>query len=183
MKRHIDPDFSYHLALGQLWGYVGFALADIPLLPFSVEDEAEVLKTVVDDIQAKYGPVLAKHSVSLGLFNPFQRPFQQPIELVSIPLSCSLFTTSPQQFGVFSAEFPQTNARSGPDRVSLLKWNKRTLNESLNIWITLWWNSELMLRIVNDQMMQLEKAFVFSEGLLHRSHMKYWILTGYSSKN
>ena len=30
-----------------------------------------------------------------------------------------------------------------------------------------------MLRIVNDQMMQLEKAFVFSEGLLHRSHMKY----------
>ena len=76
MKRHIDPDFSYHLALGQLWGYVGFALADIPLLPFSVEDEAEVLNTVVDDIEAKYGPVLAKHSVSLGLFNPFQRPFQ-----------------------------------------------------------------------------------------------------------
>lgn len=124
MKRHIDPDFSYHLALGQLWGYVGFALADIPLLPFSVEDEAEVLNTVVDDIEAKYGPVLAKHSVSLAYLRQ---------ALSNLEYSALSFRKRTQ-------ELDQTN--------------------------------ELMLRIVNDQMMQLEKAFVFSEGLLHRSHMK-----------
>jgi len=124
MKNFIDPDFSHHLALGQLWAYMGIALADKPLLPFVVEEETNALKTAVDTLEAKYGAALAKRSISLAY----------------VRNSISSFDAAAKGFQERLQKLDQSN--------------------------------ELMLRVVNDQMMQLEKSFIYSEGLLHRSHMK-----------
>merc|ERR550534_1365004 len=124
MKDFIDPDFTHHLALGRLWAYVGISLAQNQLLPFRVEDEATILQGAVDQLEANFGPVLVKHSVSLAYlrsavtnFNSSAHRFQQRLEKIDL-------------------------------------------------------SNEIALRMVNDQMMFLERSFIYSEGLLQRSHMK-----------
>ena len=66
MKKFLDPTFSHHLALGRMWGWMGIALADAPLLPFAVADETIALRESVRQLELRYGPLLIKQGISLG---------------------------------------------------------------------------------------------------------------------
>lgn len=66
MKKFLDPDFAYHLAIGRLWGLLGLAIADSPILPFRVDDEATALAEFVDQLRNDYGQLLVQNGVSLG---------------------------------------------------------------------------------------------------------------------
>ena len=58
VKRFLDPDFSYHLALGRLWAVLGLSLADSPLLPFRPDHEAETVRNLIDQLEQSYGHVI-----------------------------------------------------------------------------------------------------------------------------
>ena len=65
MKKFLDPDFEYHLALGRMWARMGIALADSLILPFRVHDETVALEIFTRQLEEKYGSYLAEHAISL----------------------------------------------------------------------------------------------------------------------
>lgn len=69
MKKFLDPDFAYHLALGKMWAWMGLSLAESDILPFKVQDETVALRQVIQQLEEKYHSVLEEHSISLGTFS------------------------------------------------------------------------------------------------------------------
>ena len=67
MKRFLDPDFSHHLALGRMWGWMGVAMADSALLPLDVGGTAKALHLFASELRQKFGTHLNKNSISLGI--------------------------------------------------------------------------------------------------------------------
>lgn len=67
MKKFLDPDFTYHLALGRMWAWMGLSLANSPILPFEIQDETFALKRFSQVLREKYNPVLSEHGISLGM--------------------------------------------------------------------------------------------------------------------
>lgn len=67
MKKFLDPDFAYHLALGRMWAWMGISLADSVVLPFQVQDETFALKRFTRTLQEKYNGILSEHGISLGI--------------------------------------------------------------------------------------------------------------------
>ncbi|XP_055334529.1 putative N-acetylated-alpha-linked acidic dipeptidase [Paramacrobiotus metropolitanus] len=68
VERHIDPDFKYHVAVGQVWIEIVRALAESDVLPFSIVDLAsdmyaswEVLKNNIASQQHPFS-----HEINLG---------------------------------------------------------------------------------------------------------------------
>jgi len=64
----VDPEFTTHLAIAQVWGSTAFLLAETPVLPINCSDYAAALKKGVLDIHKKYGSALAQKGISLGRY-------------------------------------------------------------------------------------------------------------------
>lgn len=92
----MDPHFTTHLAIAQVWGSTAFLLAETPLLPIDCSDYATALNKGVLDIERKYGSALAKKGISLGklncdLLNDFKFIKVYPINRRNV--SCRAVTT------------------------------------------------------------------------------------------
>ncbi|XP_076052374.1 putative N-acetylated-alpha-linked acidic dipeptidase [Oratosquilla oratoria] len=124
MKNHLDPDFSYHLALARLWALKGIGLADSLILPMDPEDEVVMHKKLLAQLEDKYGEVLKEKRISLR-------------HLESV-------------IGRFEDTAKNFNSRiADTEKIS-----------------------PLVARQLNDQLMQLEKCYIDSEGLPQRPHLK-----------
>ena len=66
VKKFVDPQFTTHLAIAQMWASTAFLLAETPLLPINCSDYATVLNKGALDIQKKYGSTLEQRGISLG---------------------------------------------------------------------------------------------------------------------
>lgn len=64
----MDPEFTTHLAIAQVWGSTAFLLAETPVLPINCSDYAVALNKGVLDIHKKYGSALAQKGISLGRY-------------------------------------------------------------------------------------------------------------------
>ncbi|XP_066977059.1 N-acetylated-alpha-linked acidic dipeptidase 2-like isoform X1 [Macrobrachium rosenbergii] len=65
MKNILDPEFRYHLSLGQLWGLMAIGLADAEILPMDLEDEITMLRRMLEGLQEEYGQALKERGLSL----------------------------------------------------------------------------------------------------------------------
>lgn len=65
--QYLDPDLTYHLALGQLWALVGLRLADDALLPCDVRREAEPLRRGLQELRDHFGALMETRNISLGM--------------------------------------------------------------------------------------------------------------------
>ena len=58
MSKFLDPDFRYHLSVGQMWAMLALRLADSNVIPYNLKRGAEVIKYFADkfkkDHQAAY---------------------------------------------------------------------------------------------------------------------------------
>ncbi|XP_071530793.1 N-acetylated-alpha-linked acidic dipeptidase 2-like [Panulirus ornatus] len=66
VKNILDPEFRYHLSLGQMWALMGVGLADAKILPMDPEDETAMLRRMLAELKTEYGPNLKENGVSLG---------------------------------------------------------------------------------------------------------------------
>ncbi|KAJ1951295.1 Vacuolar protein sorting-associated protein 70 [Linderina macrospora] len=53
MTDFVDPDFSYHCAITQIWGALTITLADAPVLPFDVHEYAKDLHKYIDELKTR----------------------------------------------------------------------------------------------------------------------------------
>ena len=66
VKKFVDPQFTTHLAIAQVWVSTAFLLAETPVLPINCSDYAAALNKGALDIQKKYGSNLEQRGISLG---------------------------------------------------------------------------------------------------------------------
>ena len=66
VKKFVDPQFTTHLAIAQVWVSTAFLLAETPVLPINCSDYAVALNKGAMDIQKKYGSTLKQRGISLG---------------------------------------------------------------------------------------------------------------------
>ena len=66
VKRFVDPHFTTHLAIAQVWASTAFLLAETPVLPINCSDYAVALNKGALDIKKKYEGDLTKKGISLG---------------------------------------------------------------------------------------------------------------------
>ena len=62
----MDPQFTTHLAIAQVWASTAFLLAETPVLPINCSDYATALNNGVLGIQKKFGSILEQRGISLG---------------------------------------------------------------------------------------------------------------------
>jgi len=62
----VDPQFTTHLAIAQVWASTAFLLAETAVLPVNCSDYAAALNKGALDIQKKYGSTLEQRGISLG---------------------------------------------------------------------------------------------------------------------
>ena len=73
VKKFVDPQFTIHLTIAQVWVSIAFLLAETPVLPINCSDYAVVLNKSAMDIQKKYGSTLEQKGISLGKWNVIER--------------------------------------------------------------------------------------------------------------
>ena len=137
-----DPSFSHHTALGLVWGKVALLLATSPILPLDPRDYSTALSTIFSGLEEEYGSNLTAQNISLGGCGLSLSPSLTLSSLEYLNSSISEFTTSAE--GLW-AELQK--AADDPSDLNLL-------------------------RRLNYQLMQLERAFIVPEGLPGRPFYK-----------
>nr|KAF6325125.1 N-acetylated alpha-linked acidic dipeptidase like 1 [Myotis myotis] len=66
VEKFVDPGFSSHQAVARTVGNVLLRLSDSLFLPLNVSDYSETLQSFLQAAQLYLGPLLEKHSISLG---------------------------------------------------------------------------------------------------------------------
>ena len=77
VKKFVDPDFTTHLAIAQVWASAAFLLAHTPILPINCSDYAAALRRGVLDIKKTYEDDLTQKGISLGECDIFRLQFGQ----------------------------------------------------------------------------------------------------------
>ena len=71
VKKFVDPQFTTHLAIAQVWASAAFLLAHTPILPINCSDYATALRRGALDIKKTYEDDLTQKGISLGEFDKF----------------------------------------------------------------------------------------------------------------
>ena len=66
MKKYVDPNFTYHLAVAQTVGEIGRKLADSQILPFDFRQYAKDLIKKKEDLVNDFGESMTSHGIKLG---------------------------------------------------------------------------------------------------------------------
>jgi len=66
VKKFVDPDFTYHLAVSQVWGEAARKLADSQILPFDFQQYAKDLEEKRKTLVENYGVRMEKHNIDLS---------------------------------------------------------------------------------------------------------------------
>jgi len=66
VSNFVDPDFTYHLAVAQVWGEIGRRLADSQIIPFDFRQYAKNIEENRKDFVDKYGEKMILHGINLG---------------------------------------------------------------------------------------------------------------------
>lgn len=66
VKKFVDPQFTTHLAIAQVWASAAFLLAHTPILPINCSDYATALRRGALDIKKTYEDDLTQKGISLG---------------------------------------------------------------------------------------------------------------------
>lgn len=80
VKRFVDPHFTTHLAIAQVWGSVAYLLSDTLLLPINCSDYAVALNIALTKLQDKYGDMLKKEKISLGAYCSHLRVYSDSVK-------------------------------------------------------------------------------------------------------
>jgi N-acetylated-alpha-linked acidic dipeptidase len=131
MKKYVDFDFTYHLAIGKLWLRAALHLATTPIIPFGV---------------VEYGYHLHKMAMSLNESN-YDILMKENISLDFLYESIESFKISAQSL------------QNAADYV-----NSQHLNETARL---------KMWRILNSNLLGVERSLIVSEGLPGRPSLKY----------
>ncbi|XP_064646378.1 N-acetylated-alpha-linked acidic dipeptidase 2-like [Lineus longissimus] len=117
MKKFIDSDFQYHLAVSRSWGEMARNLADSLILPLNFRDYATELEGYFNDFSKAYKDLLDSQKIKLDEFKS----------------AINNFTKAANNFHKRVEKMDRTNPFD--------------------------------VRKVNDQMLQVERAFINPEGL------------------
>ncbi|XP_065560263.1 N-acetylated-alpha-linked acidic dipeptidase 2-like isoform X1 [Artemia franciscana] len=128
MKKFLDPEFSFHLAVAHLWALVTIKLSDSLVLPMKIADEADFLEEMYLELTEEHGNFFQDNKMSTVYLKEAIKEFQQ-------------------------------RAKHFQSKINDVDQQQ-----------------ELKLRQINDKIIQIEKAYIYSEGLPHRKHMKNVIL-------
>jgi len=66
VKKYVDPNFTYHLAMAQTVGEIGRKLADSQILPFDFRQYAKDLSRKKEDLVNDFGESMTSHGIKLG---------------------------------------------------------------------------------------------------------------------
>nr|QZX63209.1 2 N-acetylated-alpha-linked acidic dipeptidase 2-like protein 2 [Halisarca dujardinii] len=66
MKKFIDSDFTYHLAIGQLWLRAALVMATSPILPFGVIEYGDKLSELASSLNETFYDTLVQKNISLN---------------------------------------------------------------------------------------------------------------------
>lgn len=77
VKKFVDPQFTTHLAVAQVWASTAFLLAETPVLPINCSDYATALNKGVLGIQKKFGSILEQRGISLEYLNKTVKKFEE----------------------------------------------------------------------------------------------------------
>lgn len=72
-----DPGMHYQTALAQTWALVALALAQEPMIPFTVELYGEYVKEAFSVLKEQYGPIMNEEGVKLDFFEDAVDEFQE----------------------------------------------------------------------------------------------------------
>lgn len=79
VKRFVDPHFTTHLAIAQVWASTAFLLAETPVLPINCSDYAVALNKGALDIKKKYEGDLTEKGISLEYLDKAIQMFQEGV--------------------------------------------------------------------------------------------------------
>lgn len=79
VKRFVDPHFTTHLAIAQVWASTAFLLAETPVLPINCSDYAVALNKGALDIKKKYEGDLTKKGISLEYLDKAIQMFREGV--------------------------------------------------------------------------------------------------------
>lgn len=77
VKKFVDPDFTTHLAVAQVWGSAAFLLAETPVLPINCSDYAVALNKGLSNVQKKYERALTQKGISLEYLVKAVKKFEE----------------------------------------------------------------------------------------------------------
>lgn len=66
-----DRLFTYHTAVGLVWGKVAVMVATSPVVPFDPRDYSSALSTIFSGLEQQYGAELSAQNISLSMFALF----------------------------------------------------------------------------------------------------------------
>ena len=66
MSHFGDPDFTHHVAVGEVWLSVAMAIATTPILPYNVVDYATTVANLYSSLKETYETALLSNNISLS---------------------------------------------------------------------------------------------------------------------
>ena len=66
MTKFGDPDFTHHVALGEVWLKVALAIATTPIVPYNPIDYSIKLMELYNKLMKDYGVQLKEYNISTG---------------------------------------------------------------------------------------------------------------------
>jgi len=69
----MDPDFTIHRAMGQIWAEMGRRLADTVILPIDCRLYADFLAKNRDSLYEGYGEAMEREGIDLGMSMNFKK--------------------------------------------------------------------------------------------------------------
>ncbi|KXJ91270.1 hypothetical protein Micbo1qcDRAFT_188715 [Microdochium bolleyi] len=177
MTEYGDPGFVYHKAMAQILGLTIAKMSETPLLALNATDYATALKGYVEEVQTKVASKPESFTTDAEIFEYRSRPTQPEI------------TGDPDMVRVALGRLQKTIVQFRKAAVSLDAESSR-LSEEANEHIPWWkiiqkWRLARAIRTVNTKYKNIERAFLYKEGLDERPWFKHVVFapgiwTGYA---
>ena len=147
-----DPTFSYHTTVGLVWGKVALMLATSPVLPYDPRHYSTALSNILSGLKEKYETVLTKHNISLGKYS-YTHSLSPSLLYIMLMLVC-----------LCSLDYVQSSIKEFTTSANKLWEELQKASDD---------PSDLNhLRMINYQLMQLERSFIIPQGLPGRPYFR-----------